>query len=153
MFVYISMYINVITRAIALPQVFKSVTRNYACMFVCLRRRNELHTLNNDLCVCNTLRFRLIVTSITVTINYGIINAERTPQHRIFLTVTPISYIPGSPLSRVSPPVYEDGVYQPSGSTRPNPLLLSSALMSSDDVTKSKKSFRNSSVLMVFFGE
>ncbi|CAB4009500.1 dual oxidase 2-like [Paramuricea clavata] len=59
----------------------------------------------------------------------------------------------GSPLSRVSPPVYEDGVYQPSGSTRPNPLLLSSTLMSSDDVTRSRKSFRNSSVMMVFFAQ
>ena len=60
-----------------------------------------------------------------------------------------------TPLSRVVPPLYEDGVYQPSGSTRPNPLDLSERLMSPNNtkMMKQTKSYRNASVIMVFFGK
>ncbi|XP_032685960.1 dual oxidase-like isoform X3 [Odontomachus brunneus] len=55
-----------------------------------------------------------------------------------------------TPLLRRLPAAYEDGVYQPSISNRPNPLELSDELLSGDIGTKSKMG-RNA--LLVFFGQ
>ncbi|XP_014476938.1 PREDICTED: dual oxidase 2-like isoform X2 [Dinoponera quadriceps] len=53
-------------------------------------------------------------------------------------------------LLRKVPATYEDGVYKPSGSNRPNPLELSDRLLSGDIGTKSRTG-RNA--LLVFFGQ
>lgn len=55
-----------------------------------------------------------------------------------------------TPLLRRWPAAYEDGVYEPSGSNRPNPLTLSDAIFT--DTTDSK-SHTAKNALMVFFGE
>jgi len=54
-----------------------------------------------------------------------------------------------TPLLRRSPAVYEDGVYKPSGSNRPEPLEISEQLLSGKIGSKSKTG-RNA--LLVFFG-
>ncbi|XP_071450360.1 dual oxidase 2-like [Hetaerina americana] len=55
-----------------------------------------------------------------------------------------------TPLLRHVPVSYEDGVYKPSGSKRPNPLELSEALMRGD---KSSMSISGRTAFMVFFGQ
>ncbi|RZC35513.1 dual oxidase 1-like, partial [Asbolus verrucosus] len=54
------------------------------------------------------------------------------------------------PLLRRWPAAYEDGSYAPSGSDRPNPLVLSENLLKGDTGTKSKT---GKNALIVFFGQ
>ncbi|CAH1797386.1 unnamed protein product [Owenia fusiformis] len=55
-----------------------------------------------------------------------------------------------SPLVRLLPSAYEDGVYEPSGKNRPNPFEISDALMSGET---GHPSSRNRTAFMVFFGQ
>ena len=57
------------------------------------------------------------------------------------------------PLTRRVPSHYEDGVYQPSGATRPNPLTLSQELMKGDFGEYPDNGTETKSALLVFFGE
>lgn len=54
------------------------------------------------------------------------------------------------PLLRRSPAAYEDGTYLPSGSTRPNPLVLSERLLQGPTGSKSRT---GKNALLVFFGQ
>lgn len=54
-----------------------------------------------------------------------------------------------TPLLRKWPAAYEDGVYKPSGSNRPNPLVLSDRLLSGEIGSKSRT---GKNALLVFFG-
>lgn len=54
------------------------------------------------------------------------------------------------PLLRRWPAEYKDGTYIPSGSDRPNPLVLSDELLSGDIGTKSRT---GKNALLVFFGQ
>jgi dual oxidase len=55
-----------------------------------------------------------------------------------------------TPLLRRVPAAYKDGVYEPSGHDRPNPLELSEQLLKGDIGTKSKT---GKTALLVFFGK
>jgi hypothetical protein len=55
-----------------------------------------------------------------------------------------------TPLLRRWPAAYEDGVYEPSGHDRPNPLELSEQLLEGDIGTQSKT---GKTALLVFFGK
>ncbi|XP_037076443.1 dual oxidase 1-like [Pollicipes pollicipes] len=54
------------------------------------------------------------------------------------------------PLLRKLPPAYKDGVYEPAGHGRPNPLTISDALMNG---TNGMHSRTGKSALLVFFGQ
>ena len=58
-----------------------------------------------------------------------------------------------SPLTRRVPSHYEDGVYQPSGASRPNPLTLSQELMRGNFGEEPDPGSQNKTALLVFFGE
>jgi hypothetical protein len=53
---------------------------------------------------------------------------------------------------RRSPAQYADGVFQPSGADRPNPLTVSRLLMSNDEVSPGSVSKTGKTALLVFFG-
>jgi dual oxidase len=55
-----------------------------------------------------------------------------------------------TPLLRRWPAAYKDGVYEPSGHDRPNPLDLSEQLLKGDIGTQSKT---GKTALLVFFGK
>jgi len=55
-----------------------------------------------------------------------------------------------TPLLRRKPAAYEDGVYEPSGHDRPNPLELSEELLKGDIGTQSRT---GKTALLVFFGK
>jgi len=55
-----------------------------------------------------------------------------------------------TPLLRRLPAVYEDGVYKPSGSNRPEPLEISEKLLSGKIGSKSRT---GKNALLVFFGK
>jgi hypothetical protein len=55
-----------------------------------------------------------------------------------------------TPLLRRWPAAYKDGVYEPSGHNRPNPLHLSEQLLKGDIGTKS---VTGKTALLVFFGK
>jgi dual oxidase len=55
-----------------------------------------------------------------------------------------------TPLLRRVPAAYKDGVYEPSGHDRPNPLELSQQLLKGDIGTQSRT---GKTALLVFFGK
>ncbi|XP_067938007.1 dual oxidase 2-like [Watersipora subatra] len=55
-----------------------------------------------------------------------------------------------SPMFRRLPHAYEDGVYKPSGQNRPNPVNISTALMSGET---GMPSYRGRTAFLVFFGQ
>ena len=57
------------------------------------------------------------------------------------------------PLTRRVPSHYADGVYQPSGASRPNPLRLSQLVMKGDFGADPDANSTKKSALLVFFGK
>ena len=53
---------------------------------------------------------------------------------------------------RRSPAQYADGVFEPSGADRPNPLIVSRLLMSDDNASPGSVSKTGKTALLVFFG-